>query len=346
MSFRAWLSVITLVLIAVIVFFSRHELLQAWKLLDNVNIWILLLLIPGQMLVYFASGEMMFSYLRAKKSIDHIKPFELIRMSLEMNFVNHVLPSGGVSGISYMSWRLGKHGVPSSRAVMAQIVRYTMSFASFITLLSLAVLAVTIDGNVNRWIILVSSMLVGAMVGATLGGIYMLSSVRRMVKFSHWLARTTNRLVRRVTLGRVTHVVNSQEIEKYFSEMHEDYLELKKDTRVLLKPYAWGLLFNAADVLLFMIAFWALGYTVNPAPIMIAYGIAAAAGFFVITPGGAGAYEAIMVAFLAAAGLSQGTAIAGIVLTRVILLLGTIGFGYIFYQHSLVNYGKAKQPAP
>jgi uncharacterized membrane protein YbhN (UPF0104 family) len=65
------------------------------------------------------------------------------------------------------------------------------------------------------------------------------------------------------------------------------------------------------------------------------------AGFFVVTPGGAGAYEAIMVAFLAIAGLDQGTSIAGILLTRVIILLGTIGFGYLFYQHAILKYGRS-----
>jgi uncharacterized protein (TIRG00374 family) len=94
--------------------------------------------------------------------------------------------------------------------------------------------------------------------------------------------------------------------------------------------------------MLFLITFWALGVPVNPAPILIAYGVAALAGFFVITPGGAGAYEAIMVGFLALAGLSQGTAIAGTLLTRVILLLGTIVLGYVFYQLAIVKYGRNK----
>jgi putative heme transporter len=48
----------------------------------------------------------------------------------------------------------------------------------------------------------------------------------------------------------------------------------------------------------------------------------------------------LMVGFLALAGLGQGVAIAGIVLTRVILLIGTIVFGYVFYQIALVKYGK------
>jgi uncharacterized protein (TIRG00374 family) len=124
--------------------------------------------------------------------------------------------------------------------------------------------------------------------------------------------------------------------------MHRDYLALRHDKGMLVKPIAWALLFTATDVCLFLITFWALGSPVNPAPILIAYGVATIGGFFVATPGGAGAYEAIMVGFLAVAGLSKETAIAGIVLTRVILLLGTIVLGYVFYQLALVKYGKQK----
>lgn len=340
MSFRAWLSVVTLVLIAVIVFFSRHELMRAWHLLESVNIWILLLIIPGQLLVYYVGGEMMFSYLRAKKSIDKVSSFSLVRMALEMNFVNHILPSGGVSGISYMTWRLGRYGVGSGRATMAQVVRYAMGFVSFIALLAVAVLLVTIDGNINRWIIFMSSILVTGMMGAIFAAVYLVGSLKRIHMFSVWLADIVNKAVRRATFGRRKTMLESSRVETFFEEMHVDYVALRHDKRILLRPFLWGLLFTLADVSLFLITFWALGHPVNPAPILIAYGVATIAGFFVVTPGGAGAYEAIMVAFLAVAGLEQGTAIAGIVLTRVILLLGTICLGYLFYQHALVKYGK------
>ncbi|MDB5186839.1 MAG: rane protein of unknown function [Candidatus Saccharibacteria bacterium] len=344
MSFRAWLSTITLVLIAVIIYFSRTELFHAWKLLEQVNIWILLLLIPGQLLVYYAGGEMMFSYLRQKKSIDNISPFGLARMSLEMNFVNHVLPSGGVSGVSYMGWRLGGYGVSPSKSTMAQVVRYSMGFAAFIALLSLAVLVVTIDGGINRWIILVSSILATGMIGVIITAMFVMSSTKRMTWFAGWTVRTANRIVRKVTFGRKKQLLKQDRVNMFFDELHKDYLALNTDKRILIKPFLWGLLFNAADVSLFLITFWALGVPVNPAPILIAYGVASVAGFFVITPGGAGAYEAIMVAFLALAGLAQGTAIAGIVLTRVILLIGTIGLGYLFYQHAIMKYGKKRPP--
>jgi uncharacterized protein (TIRG00374 family) len=287
---------------------------------------------------------MVFSYLRAKKSIEKASPLALARMSLEMNFVNHILPSGGVSGISYMGWRLGHYGVTPGRAIMAQAVRFAMGFVAFIVLLIIAVIVVTIDGSINRWIILVSSALAGLMIGAILVGVFLLSSERRMLMFANRLTKTVNRVVKKVTFGRVRGVLERSKVEAFFTELQRDYEALMRDKRVLLKPFLWGIVFNIADVTLFMITFWALGEPVNPAPILIAYGVATSAAFFVVTPGGAGAYEALMVAFLAIAGISQGAAIAGIVLTRVFVLLGTIGLGYVFYQHAIIKYGKTKPP--
>jgi uncharacterized protein (TIRG00374 family) len=344
MSFRSWMSIITAVLLLVILFLARHELFHAWQLLSTVNIGILLLIIPIQMLTYYAAGEMIFEYLRTKGSFGNVSRLTLMRMSLELNFVNHTLPSGGVSGVSYMAWRLGKYGVSPGRATMAQVVRYATGFAAFITLLLVAVLMVTIDGNVNRWIIFVSSILVGVMVTAVLIGIYVLSSKRRLGKFSNWLIGTINPLVKRVTFGRVIAVLKRGKVETFFEELHTDFLELRRDKRGLIKPFLWGLVLTIAEAALFMITFLALGATVNPAPILIAYGVASMAGFFVVTPGGAGAYEAIMVAFLALAGVASSIAIAGILLTRVILLLSTVILGYAFYQHAILKYGKGESP--
>ncbi|MEP6710656.1 MAG: lysylphosphatidylglycerol synthase transmembrane domain-containing protein [Candidatus Saccharibacteria bacterium] len=344
MSFRTWLSLFTVVLLAVIVYFSRHEIAHAWGLLGRVNIWLLFLLIPGQMLVYYAAGEMIFSYLRSKKAIGEISGFTLMRMALEMNFVNHILPSAGVSGVSYMNWRFGRYGVSAGRATMAQVVRFSTGFAGFILLLFISVFAITIDGSVNRWIISLSALLVGLMLAAISSAIFLLSSKVRLERFSMWLHVTGNSVISKVTFGRKRSLIDGEKMIEFFVDLHRDYLALSKDKKLLIKPFLWGLLFTSGDALLFMITFWALGTAVNPAIILIAYGLAALAGFFVATPGGAGAYEAIMVSVLTIAGITSQVAIAGILLTRVILLLGTIGFGYLFYQHAILKYGKDKKP--
>lgn len=345
MSFRSWLSIITFILIAVIIFFSRKELLVAWELLGRVNIWILLLLIPLQILSYFAVGEMIFSYLRSKKSIGHIQPWTLARLSLEMNFVNHILPSGGVSGVSYMAWRLGGYGVSAGRATMAQVVRFTMGFAAYIVLLLVALFIVTMDGSINRWIILVSAAMIILLILSVVGLVFLISSPKRIERFAVWMTKSVNKLVRRVTFGRVTSVLVQDSVSKFFVDMHTDFVELRREKRILIRPFLWGLLVTASEVGMFTVTFLALGEQVNPAPIMIAFGVATFAGVFFVTPGGAGAYEAVMVAFITLAGVSAAVAIAGIVLTRVILLLGTIILGYVFYQLAIIKYGKNKKPS-
>ena len=148
-----------------------------------------------------------------------------------------------------------------------------------------------------------------------------------------------------MTFGRKREFLNDLIVNAYFQDMHEDYLSLVRDKRVLIQPYFWGLVFTLAEIAVFFIAFLALGSIVNPAPILIAYGVASVAGFIVVTPGGAGAYETVMVFILAAAGLAGGDAIAGVLLARVIILLSTIGLGYIFYQRALIKYGKRGAPS-
>ena len=340
MSRRGILSLITLFLLILVLYFARHEIYIAWKLISHVNVWILALLIPMQAFVYFAAGEMMFEYLRAKNALKNVSRFTLTRMALELNFVNHILPSGGVSGISYMTWRLGKYGVSPGRATMSQIVRYVAGFLAFLTLLLISVVLITLDSGVDRFIILVSSVLASTIVCFMIFGIYILSSSLRLEGFARWSTRAINSSVRRLTFGKKKHTVDLSKVQQFFSDIHKDYIELRADKGLLLKPYLWGILYNAADVGLFMIGFWALGYSVNPAAIVIAYGIASIAGFIVITPGGAGAYEAIMIAFLGTAGLPASVVIAGVLLTRVVLLIGTVISGYVFYQLTILKYGK------
>lgn len=338
MSFRAWLSLITVVLLAVILFATRHELVRAWELLSQVNLWILLLMIPLQMVVYYSAGEMIFSYLRGKGQIKSTKWAELVRISLEGNFVNHIFPSGGVSGVSYLTWRLGALGVHPGRAAMAQVVRHASGFVAYILLLLISLFAVTLDGTVNRWMILASAILFGTMLFLILAFIYLLSSKRRIDKFAAWVYDVLNMLTRKFTMGKKRKLLKAEAIEVFLNDMHRDFNELRHDKKLLKNPILWGLVYTVGDAGLFMIAFWALGEVFNPAPIIIAYGVATLVGMFVLTPGGAGAYEAVMVTFLAFAGIAGGVAIAGILLARVIILLGTVSFGYVFYQRAISSH--------
>ena len=343
MTFRRWLTIITLALLAVVIYFSWPELQKAWGLLGSVNLWILLLVIPVQLFSYYATGGMIFSYLRSKGNLKDASHLQLTRMALELSFVNHIIPSGGAAGFSYLGWILNRFGVSPGRATMSQVVRFTLTFISFVLLLVVAVFWLLIDHNIDRTILLLCGMLAVIAIGGTGFIIYIISNHQSQLRFSAAMTKIINRIGRFFTRGKRKRILKPNLLENFFSEVRQDYLEIRRDIRILVKPFIWAILGNISDVALIFIAFWSLGIVVNPAAVFVAYGLSSLAGAFTATPGGAGVYEAIMIAFLASAGVPANAAIAGTILARVTLVGGTVVFGYVFYQLTINKYGKPTQ---
>jgi len=283
---------------------------------------------------------MIFAYLRSKGNLKTTTHWEMTRMALELNFVNHIMPSGGAAGFSYLGWVLGRHGVRPGRATMAQIVRFVLAFLSFIAILVIAVIGLALDHQIDRVIIAISFALVFIATGGTIGMAYVIGSKPRLVAFSGWLTRTINNIVSKLTRGKNQQAVNLKTLESFFDELHQDYIEIRHDKRILIRPLVWAILANLADVALLSISFLALGVWVNPAILFVAFGASSIASIVSVTPGGAGVYEAIMIAFLASAGVPADIAIAGTLVARVTLLFGTVVFGYLFYQLTILKYGK------
>ncbi|HEX8390562.1 MAG TPA: lysylphosphatidylglycerol synthase transmembrane domain-containing protein, partial [Candidatus Saccharimonadales bacterium] len=284
-------------------------------------------------------GAAVFSYLKRRGQADRVKPWDMARMSLELNFVNHILPTAGVSGVSYMTWRLSKLGVSSGRATLAQVVRWATSFAAFVLLLMISVLVVTLDSGVNRLTILGTSGLISAILIGCLVVWYVIDSEERLTRFSRGISRLTNAFGRRI-LRRKKELLSPEVVQFFFNELQDDYQSLKKEPRLLIRPFLWGIVFNLTEVSLFFFTFLSLGTLVNPAAILLAIGVASAIGAFLITPGGAGGYEAIMVLMLTSTGIPGAIVVAGVLLARIILILLTIGTGYLFYHLALRRYGK------
>ena len=340
LSFRGWLTLLTLGLLVLVVFAAWPEIAKAWGLMGRVDLWILALLVPVQLFSYYATGGMIFSYLRAKGNLEDMSHWSTTRLALELNFVNHILPSGGAAGFSYLAWVLKKHKVSVARSTMAQLVRFVLTFLSFIVLLVVTIVALLFEHQIGSVVILIGVALSVAAVVALWGGIWLIKSNARLRAFSGWLSSTANRIIAWVSRGRKKDVVRHDVVLEFFDGLHDDYLAIRRERKILVKPFIWAIIANILDVALIWIAFWSLGYPLNPALLFIAFGVASIVGALSVTPGGAGVYETIMVAFLAASGVTPGVAIAGTLLARVALLGGTILFGYVFYQLTVIRYGK------
>lgn len=340
MSFHYFVTIITFILLSLVIFLGRHEIVQAWGLLGSVDIWILSLLVPIQLLSYYASAGMIFSYLRTKGDLKNTSHWQMTRIALELNFVHHILPSGGIAGFSYLSWLLHHHGVSISRSTMAQFLRYGLTFLGFVVILFGSVITLFLDHQINKMIVVISVVFAILAIGTVVFVGYFIDSKKRMKKMSNWVTHFVNTLISKITRGRKRNTFEYEKVEKFFIEINQDWVSIKKDKKILIKPFIWSLIANTLDVALIAVAFCALGTAVNPAILFIAFGISSVVGILSAIPGGAGVYDTVMIAFLASAGIPVGVAIAGTLLARVVLLLGTIIFGYIFYQLTINKYGK------
>ena len=194
---RRWklvLNLVTLVALAVVVYAIRGQLVATFRSLAHVNAWALLLLIPVEALNYHAQAKLyqgLFGLVGNKLSYKF-----LYKMALELNFVNHVFPSGGVTGLSYFGLRLrdGKD-ISGGKATLIQVMKIALTFLSFEVVIIFGLLCLAIMGRVNNLTILVAGSLSTLLLVGTVAFVYIVGSQRRINSFFTATTRGLNRLI-------------------------------------------------------------------------------------------------------------------------------------------------------
>ena len=348
--FKKILSVVTILLVALIAWkaFSGSveidgqtmTMLEAtWYSLQRINVWVLLLIIPEQIMMYYAAGQIYFAFLRQRKNFK-ISQARLTRISLEINFVNHALPSGGASGLAYLVWRLKDFNISAGQISFVHVLRYGICALGNAIQTMIAIVVVLIAGCVlpgKFWWLWVA----GCVAGGIIGLIIVAWLIVRKQKNIDWLADTStkfiNKIVRRVSRGRKRVFLREEQVTKFFADLREDYIHLKQNRRILWKPMVWGLFYSFLELATYWIVGCALGHPEILPQIMIAEGVASVVGTVLVTPGGMGGYEGVFVIVLVATGVDLQTATITVVVTRIFVLLGTIISGWGFYQQALMS---------
>ncbi len=336
MRFKFWLNIVTFAAIAVVVVFARHDIIMAFQKMQHLNIWVLALMVPAQFFAFYAVARVYFHFFKATGTPLSMKV--LLPAAIELNFVNHIFPSGGVSGFSYLTIRLRHEDISTAKATLAQLVRFMMVFVTFIGLLLLAVILLALQDQVNRFIILMATALTVSILFATLTVLYVIGTEYRIRDFTRGMSRLLNRLIHIVRPGH-PETIDLGQVEKTFTELHNDYVLLRRDLRKMWPAITWALIANVAEIGLIYIAFVAHGAWINPGALIIAYAIATVAGLLAILPGGLGVYEPLMAAVLLSAGVSGTVALSATLVSRVVMLGLALGTGYVLYQRALRRYG-------
>lgn len=166
-----------------------------------------------------------------------------MRTTLELNFVNHVFPSGGVTGISYFSLRLKNRDVTAAKVTAAHMLKLVLIFLSFEIMIILAVISLAVRGHMNNLILLIAGSLVTSLIILTLGFGFIIGSKRRIAGFFAYITRLVNALIRSVR-PKHPEAINTQNVRRVFEDMHENYVRFSKDWRLLRWPFFWALMAN------------------------------------------------------------------------------------------------------
>ncbi len=331
-NFKMVLNLVTIVALVVLIVLTRHAIAEAFKKLGDLNAAALLLMIPLQIVGYYAVARIYKDFFEARGEKLNIK--KMMQVSMELNFVNHVFPSGGVSGFSYLSMRLKREGISTALSTLAQILRFALTFVSFLILLLFGVGILALRRNTSPLTILLSSSIVLLTVFGVLIAGFIISNEKRIKAFTRWLPKAINAVVGLFRKGNVE-TINIAKVEKTMEDLHRDYVALSKDWRQLKSPFLWSLILNASEVATIYSAYVAFGSWINPGGLIIGYAVANFAGLVAVLPGGVGVYEGLMTAVMSATGVNKALALSATVVYRVITMIIGLPAGYYFYHKNI-----------
>ncbi len=329
------LNIVTLVALLILIYAIRHQLGDTIKNLAKVNAWAVLLMIPVEIINYHAQTKL---YQRLFGMVGNkLSYWYLYKMSLELNFVNHVFPSGGVTGISYFGVRLRDgEKITGGKATLMQVMKLALTFLSFEVLIVFGLISLAVMGRVSNLTILVAGILSTLLVVGTALFAYIVGSKQRINTFFTTATLTINRMIH-IVRPRYPETINITKARQVFDDFHDNYDQLRKRRKDLTIPFWYALLANVTEVMALYVVYIAFGHLVNIGAVIIAYGVANFAGLVSVLPGGVGIYEALMTAVLASAGIPAAISLPVTVMYRVVNTLIQLPPGYYLYHRNLVR---------
>jgi uncharacterized protein (TIRG00374 family) len=332
-KWRLTLTLITFAALAVLIYGVRKDIGTVIENLGKVNTLALLFLIPLEALNYDIYARF---YVRLFKILGNSVNYrDMYKLNLELNFVNHILPSGGISGISYFTVRMRAFGVSGPKSTLSQLIKLLILYVSFQPLLIIGLFLLALRGHANNLVILVATSIITLLVVGTFGFLYMIESRTRINSFLTFVAKTLNKVLGFFRRNQET--INIAIAQEAFGELHENYQLLKENWRQLKVPFLYLMIANATEVASVYMVYVAFGQLVNLGAVILAYAVANFAGLVSVLPAGIGIYEALMTGVLAATGIPAGLSIPVTIMYRVLNMAIQLIPGYYFYQKALRN---------
>ena len=333
-SFKTLLIVLTAILVGYVVYQNWPDILETMDHLKETNGFVLLLLIPEQLFMYYACGQIFFSYLRHKRDVKKFSKKEILSISTELNFVNHAVPAGGVGGLAFLTYRLRPFGVSAGQASFLYLFRYAVTTVINYLQALIAIAVLLAFGLIPKeamWVIPVALLMNMGVFFFLWFVIFVAISHKRIEFFSRIVSKVMNGVIRVVTFGHKKQLMEYRKISSYFNDIHESVKIAKENKHYLKWPAIWGLIYSFCEVGTYWVVAISLGRPELLPFIMV--GEAIGSVFDGIVP--YGLYELGMAGVMIALGVDFPTATIITVMTRVITLVFTIASGSVPYYKAI-----------
>lgn len=337
-NWKFWLTFVTFALMTILVVFNWQDIIKAGVILTSgrINIYILAIILPIQLICYFGRGEIVYLYLRSKN--ENVSRLKMTRRALEISFVDNVAVLNSVAGMAYFSWSLLPDKVSSHNSIMAQISNYALTLTGSVVLMIVSAIVLM---NGSGSVALVAIILAVTTMILIIGVGVIIRDQKRIMTFSLWLVGIVNLLHRKFSKKTDSSLINLEIVKNFFDGLRQNFVEITTDKKTLFKQFAWAMIVACLEPALLWLTFASLGFVINPFVAIVAFYLSYALCLLSVTPGGSGSKElGVILLLVSAGGVSSDIAIAGTVLASVVELVIVFALGYYFYQKTINRYGK------
>jgi len=269
---------------------------------------------------------------------------EVLAITLSSLALSHVLSAGGVGGwvVTYNALRKRRapHGLIFVAIAAQQFFNYVVLW--FVFALAMLYLIVARGQSIAGY--LVSIVLIGLILWLTGYGIYLYNHRSRMRRRVTQLAHLANRVMRR-------EVVHKRDIDGWLDNLFAGMRRMTSHRGAYRNTAVLACGFWIFDMLCLYATFLAFDYHIGFGYLAVGYVVAYGIGTLAPTPGGLGAIEGILIALYVSFGVPSATAVAVVLVYRLINFWLPIPPGFIAYLvvkpgRQPIAEGEGEQAAP
>lgn len=336
--FKLLINIVTFIVLGLVLYAIRHDLTSVVSNLRESKMYLLLLIIPLQAVWTHAYTRMYQELFKTLK--ESVAYWPMMRVSFELNFVNYILPTNGLSGFGYFAARMKSFGVPGARSTLSQTLKIGIQLGSFVPVIGFGVLLLAFNSQVSNPVLIAASGMSFGILLIILFFIFLLDKKHRLQNTISYILKKTENFVSFFKKNPVTLLTKKREdrIDSAMGKVESEFQLLKSKWRELIYTSRWGVLATLMEVATIGVCFAALGGGwPSWGIIIVAYGVANLASFIAVMPGGHGIYEAAMTGVLVSGGLPAGLSLTAVLAYRVISLALYMPTGYYLYSRYIAQ---------